>query len=132
MSKDTVQEYYHCFNEKNWSGMLELLTDDVVHDISQGPSQKGKKAFQEFLKVMDKHYDENLRNMVLMSDKSGERVAAEFICDGKYKVTAEGLPPAKGQKYSIPVGAFFELKNGKIRRISNHYNLNDWIKQVGG
>jgi hypothetical protein len=31
----------------------------------------------------------------------------------------------------LPAGAFFELKDGKISRVTNYYNLNDWIAQVG-
>lgn len=132
MSKALVEQYYQCFNQKDWPGMLAKLADGVVHDISQGARQTGKHAFQEFLQLMHRHYDEKLRDFVIMSDSSGSRVGAEFICDGVYKVTADGLPVARGQKYSIQVGAFFEVKNGLITRISNHYNLNDWVNQVGG
>ena len=34
--------------------------------------------------------------------------------------------------YSLPAGAFFTLHGGKVARISNHYNLGDWVRQVGG
>ena len=42
-----------------------------------------------------------------------------------------GLPPARGQKYVLPGGAFFEVRDGRIQRVSNYYNLQDWIAQVG-
>ena len=112
--------------------MLSLLDENVVHDISQGASQKGVAAFDAFLKRMDQHYDERLDQFVIMVNEDGTRGAAEFVCHGTYKATDAPLPPAKGQKYSIPVGAFFEIKNNKIARISNHYNLNEWIKMVQG
>ena len=38
---------------------------------------------------------------------------------------------ANGQTYVLPAGAFFEIRNGKVARISNYYNLNDWVAQVG-
>jgi steroid delta-isomerase-like uncharacterized protein len=129
---EIIQKYYQHFNNKNWQGMLDLLDENVVHDISQGASQKGVAAFREFLAIMDKYYDENLTEMVFLADSTGKRLAAEFICNGVYKVSAEGLPKANGQKYKILVGAFFELNGNKIKRISNHYNINDWVKQVGG
>ena len=44
---------------------------------------------------------------------------------------SHSLPPAKGQTYRLTAGAFFEVKNGKVARISNFYNLQDWLKQVG-
>lgn len=109
--------------------MLSYLDENVRHDINQGASEVGLGKFKDFLGVMDAHYTEKVVNLVVMA--SGDsRAAAEFFIDGVYKKSQEGLPPAKGQKYKIPVGAFFEIKNGKITRVTNYYNLNDWIAQV--
>lgn len=55
----------------------------------------------------------------------------EFTVLGVYLETDDGLPQAEGQRYSLPAGAFFEIQGGHIARISNTYNMNDWIKQVG-
>lgn len=133
MNRETfelISSYYKAFNEKNYEAMLELLSDDVSHDINEGKRIPGKKAFREFLNRMDFLYDENLTDIVVMTDESGKRAAAEFICNGIYKNTDEGLPPARGQKYRIPVGTFFDINTGKITRVTNFYNLNDWIKMV--
>lgn len=127
---ELVRKYYDCFNAKDFEGQLSLLTDDVIHDINQGERQTGKETFRKFLGIMDTNYDEFLDNMVIMVTEDGKRASAEFICNGTYKVTAEGLPAARGQKYRLPVGAFFEIANGKIARVTNYYNLEDWINQV--
>jgi steroid delta-isomerase-like uncharacterized protein len=65
-----------------------------------------------------------------MTSPCGTRAAAEFTVHGSYIGTDEGLPPATGQSYVLPAGAFFELRDGKVARISNHYNLRDWVGQV--
>jgi len=65
-----------------------------------------------------------------MSSGDGDRAAAEFVVHGEYLKTDEGLPEAKGQTYVLPAGAFFEIRDGKVARISNYYNLEDWIAQV--
>ena len=44
-----------------------------------------------------------------------------------YLVADEGLPAAHGQSYVLPGGAFFELDERGITRVSNYYNLPDWI-----
>lgn len=129
-TKEMIVEYYKAFNAKNYEGMLALLADDVVHDINQGKRMEGKETFRKFLKRMDDLYNENLTGITVMTDDSGNRASAEFICNGVYQNTDEGLPPARGQTYHIPVGCFFEIKDGKIARVSNHYNLNDWIQMV--
>lgn len=125
-----IENYYRAFNEKRFNDMLALLHTDVVHDINQGERQKGKATFTKFMEGMNRHYDENLTNMVIMASTDGRRASAEFICNGTYLSTAEGLPPAKGQKYSLPVGAFFDVQDGLITRVTNYYNLQEWIDQV--
>ena len=44
--------------------------------------------------------------------------------------TDEGLPPADGQTYVLPGGAFFDIRDDRIARVTNYYNLQDWIRQV--
>lgn len=127
---DLIQSYYKAFNEKRFKDMLALLTDDVAHDTNQGARSIGKEAFTVFLGEMDTFYDEFLEDIVIMTTPDGKRASAEFICNGTYKSTCEGLPPAKGQKYRLPVGCFFEISGGKIARVTNYYNMNDWLKQV--
>ncbi|WP_408096549.1 ketosteroid isomerase-related protein [Peredibacter sp. HCB2-198] len=127
---ELIQAYYKAFNEKRFKDMLGLLTDDVIHDTNQGGRSVGKEAFTLFLGEMDTFYDEFLDNMVIMTSADGKRAAAEFICNGTYKSTCEGLPPARGQKYRLPVGCFFEVKGDKIARVTNYYNMNDWLNQV--
>lgn len=65
-----------------------------------------------------------------MASADGARGAAEFVVHGEYLSTDDGLPEASGQRYVLPAGAFFEVRDGKVARISNYYNLQDWIAQV--
>ena len=79
---------------------------------------------------MSRCYKEELTDMVIFSSDDGTRAAAEFIVNGTYLVTDEGLPEAKGQTYRLPGGSFFELKDDRISRVTTYYNLADWIAQV--
>ncbi|HEU0160876.1 MAG TPA: ketosteroid isomerase-related protein [Rhizomicrobium sp.] len=126
-----IRDYYSAFNAGDAEGFLALLSDDVIHDINQGGREKGKKAFAAFLERMNRSYEEQIVELAVMVNDAGSRAAAEFTVLGKYLKTDEGLPPAKGQTYRLPAGAFFEVKDGKVSRISNFYNLQDWLKQVG-
>lgn len=129
---ELLQRYYAAFNAGNWEDMLSFLADDVQHDINEGQTQRGKAAFRTFLAKMDAHYREQATDLVVMSTPDGRRGAAEFVIHGEYLQTDEGLPEANGQKYVLPVGAFFEVQNGKIARVTNYYNLADWTRQVVG
>jgi steroid delta-isomerase-like uncharacterized protein len=64
-----------------------------------------------------------------MTNGDGSRASAEFTGHGTYKNT-QGLPPAHGQTYKLAVGCFFEVVEGKIARVTNSYNLGDWLSQV--
>ncbi|MFC3601882.1 ketosteroid isomerase-related protein [Deinococcus soli (ex Cha et al. 2016)] len=126
-----IEQYYAAFNAAEFGSMLALLTDDVRHDINEGETQVGLDAFRAFLAKMDLHYREQARELVVMSTPDGARASAEFVIHGEYLRTDAGLPEARGQRYVLPVGAFFEVRGGKIARVTNYYNLADWSRQVG-
>ncbi|WP_343615008.1 ketosteroid isomerase-related protein [Novosphingobium sp.] len=125
-----LERYYAAFNAGDRPAMLACLTEDVAHDINQGERQTGKAAFTAFLAHMDRCYAEQLSDITLMEHADGLRAAAEFTVHGQYLVTDEGLPEASGQRYVLPAGAFFALREGLISRVSLYYNLPEWVRQV--
>jgi steroid delta-isomerase-like uncharacterized protein len=125
-----VAAYYDAFNRGDAAGMLALLTDDVVHDLNQGDRETGREAFARFMARMNGAYQERLEDIVVMATADGSRAAAEFTVHGIYLKAEEGLPRAHGQGYVLPAGAFFEVRGGKISRVSTYYNLPDWLRQV--
>ena len=129
---ELVLAYYAAFNRGEWDAMLAMVSEDVAHDINQGARETGRDTFRTFLQRMDRCYGEQLRDIVVMVSADGLRACAEYVVHGEYKVTDEGLPEAEGQRYVLPGGAFFDVRDGKIARVTNYYNLDDWIAQVGG
>lgn len=133
---ELIRAYYDAFNRGDADGMLALLADDVAHDINQGGRETGREAFARFLAHMDRCYVERVSDLVVMTDgdagDANGRAAAEFVVHGTYRASDEGLPEARGQTYVLPAGAFFEVRDGRIARVTMHYNLGDWVRQVGG
>ena len=132
---DLVLAYYAAFNRGDWAGMQSLLAEDVLHDLNQGPRETGKPAFAAFQQRMERSYREQLRDVVVMASPDGARAAAEYVVHGEYLVADDGLPAANGQRYVLPGGAFFDIKfdksgAGLIARVTNYYNLEDWLAQV--
>jgi len=130
MSRDTIEAYYAAFNAANPEGMMACLTDDIEHRVNEGGIRRGMEKFAEFCSHMGVSYREELKDMEIFVNEAGTRGAAEFTVHGEYLQTDPGLPEAKGQKYILPAGAFFDLRDGKISRVTTFYNLNDWIAQV--
>lgn len=125
-----IERYLAAFNAGDQEAMLALLADDVAHDINQDGREIGREKFRWFLAMMARHYREELSDIVVMTAPGGVRAAAEFTVRGTYLATAEGLPEARGQRYTLPAGIFFEVDDGAISRVSTYYNLADWTAQV--
>lgn len=129
-SLSLLERYYGAFNAGEDQTMLACLADDVVHDVNQGGREEGKAAFQAFLGRMGAAYRERLSDIALMVNADGTRASAEFIVHGEYLKADEGFPAAHGQSYTLPAGAFFEIADDLICRVTVYYNLADWIAQV--
>jgi steroid delta-isomerase-like uncharacterized protein len=129
-AEQTIRAYYDAFNAGDVERFLSLLTEDVAHDINQGGRETGREAFRTFLDRMNRSYRERIVDIVVLTEATGTRAAAEFTVEGEYLEAEMGLPPARGQRYRLPAGAFFTLREGRVARISNYYNLQDWLRQV--
>ena len=82
---------------------------------------------------MSRCYDENLtgtKEIVIFEAEDKSRAAAEYVVNGTYLATDDGLPEACGQTYRLSAGSFFDMSDGKISRVTTRYNLSDWIAQV--
>lgn len=130
MTTQLIESYYAAFNRRDYAAMIACLAPDVVHDINQGRREQGREVFAAFVQRMDESYREQLQDLVVMGNAGGTRFAAEFIVQGSYLKADPGLPPARGQQYRLPAGAFFEVAAGKITRVTTYYNAQDWISQV--
>ncbi|MBD3765300.1 MAG: nuclear transport factor 2 family protein [Rhodobacterales bacterium] len=130
MTRETIKRYYAAFNAGDAAGMLACVTEDVEHRVNQGAVRHGRALFAEFCAHMGVSYRERLEDMVIFVDPTGTRAAAEFTVQGEYLQTDPGLPAAHGQRYRLPAGAFFTLRDGRIARVSTFYNLADWVAQV--
>ena len=127
---ELITRYYGAFNAGDMDAMLGLLHEDVAHDINQGRREVGRHAFGRFMERMNRCYREQLSDIVVMANDEGTRAAAEFVVHGEYLAGDAGLPEAKGQRYVLRAGAFFEIREGRIARVTNYYNLEHWLQQV--
>ncbi|KRS15177.1 ketosteroid isomerase-related protein [Roseovarius indicus] len=127
---ETVKAYFDAFNNGDTAAMLACLSDDVAHHVNEGQVRVGKDKFRAFCDHMSRCYREELTDMVIFEAEKGTRAAAEYVVNGTYLQTDEGLPEAEGQSYRLPAGSFFSLKDGLITRVVTYYNLADWTRQV--
>jgi len=129
-TESLIARYYAAFNAADPGAMLDCVTEDVEHRVNEGGIRRGRALFAEFCAHMGVSYHEELREIVIFANADGTRGAAEFVVHGAYLQTDTGLPPARGQRYVLPAGAFFDIRDGRIARNTTFYNLADWVRQV--
>ncbi len=127
---EIVARYFEAFNAGDVPGMVACLSDDIAHHVNEGQVRTGKPAFTEFCTHMNRCYREQLSDMVILTTSGGTRAAAEYVVNGTYMATDAGLPVAHGQTYVLPAGSFFDIRDGRICRVTTYYNLADWMAQV--
>lgn len=129
-TKILLEEYYAAFNAQDIETMSSLLSDDVVYDINQGQREAGKNAFTRFMKRMNSNCQEHIFDIEIMTNADGSRAAVEFMVLGIYMDNNSNSLPDLGSTYRLPGGAFFEIRDGKITRVSAYYNPRSGLAQV--
>jgi steroid delta-isomerase-like uncharacterized protein len=129
-AESLIRAYYDAFNKADVAALLDLLTEDVIHDINQGVRETGKPAFAAFLDQMNQCYRETITDLTILTEPAATRAAAEFTVVGSYLQASPGMPAAHGQTYTLQAGAFFSLRANKIARVTTYYNLPAWLSQV--
>lgn len=129
-ARTLIAAYFDAFNAGQTDRMLDLLHDEIEHHVNEGQVRRGKDLFAQFNRDMTDSYRETLTDLVVFANDAGDRAAAEFIVNGTYLKTDAGLPEARGQTYRLPAGSFFDIRDGRIARVTTYYNLADWVRQV--
>lgn len=128
--RDLLQGYFNALNERDIRACLARVSDELILQPNQGFTEHGRNAFAGFLERQLHCYREVLEPLVILVDPQGRHAACEYRVSGEYLATDDGLPEACGQRYEMRVGAFFDIRDGLISRISLHFNLPDWLAQV--
>jgi limonene-1,2-epoxide hydrolase len=100
--------------------MSYFAPDAVYHNVPVAPTQGAdriREIFQAFLGLMNR-----IDLDVVNSAAKGNVVFTERI---------DRFHMKNGKKFDLPVNGIFELREGKIVRFSDYFNLADWEKPSG-
>jgi steroid delta-isomerase-like uncharacterized protein len=117
-TEDLVRRFFDALNAADHEAALALVSDDVVHDPAAGERRIGADKLRWYLADHGRRFEETVADLVVMTDGSGARAAAEYTLRGAYRATAPGLPAATGQHFSISAGSFLEVEDGLIARLT--------------
>ena len=67
---ETKKNYYNCFKNKDWKGMLALVNAEIKHKRNQGKERIGIELFTAFLQKMDECYEEAITEFVFLVNQT--------------------------------------------------------------
>jgi ketosteroid isomerase-like protein len=109
----TIREYFRCLDDEDWAGMRELWTEDGELRAVGGRPRAGREEvlgfFEKLFGPWRAHEDRPTRIVV-----AGDFVTAE--------VTFYGTA-ADGREVSFEAVDVFDLRDGRIARMSNWYDI---------
>ncbi|WP_308915264.1 nuclear transport factor 2 family protein [Jannaschia sp. LMIT008] len=128
---DAVAQLAQAWASGDGDGVIDSVTPDVVHNVSQGRTQVGVERLADYLRDLARTRRERWKDVVILDGPPG-RHAIEFTIYGSYLRSIHGLPVANGQSYVLPAGMFLTARDGLVGRISMFWNQAEWLRQITG
>jgi steroid delta-isomerase-like uncharacterized protein len=124
-----VKEYVVAWNSHDMERVISFYTDDCVcEDLGAGVVNHGKKELEVFFKAsFDAFPDMKFELKSVFS--AGDWVASEYISSGTHAHSGFGIP-ATGKRFSIRTASIAEMRDGKICRSADYYNMVTFLQQV--
>jgi steroid delta-isomerase-like uncharacterized protein len=130
IAEKMLSDYVPALNSHDLEKLLSFYTDDCVcEDLGAGVINRGKKELKTFYKTWFDVYPDSKFELTSVFS-TNDWLAAEYITSGTHTKDGFGLP-ATGKHFSIRTASIAELRDGKINRSSDYYNMVTFLQQVG-
>jgi steroid delta-isomerase-like uncharacterized protein len=110
--------------------ILTLCTDDCIYeDVTMSAVSRGKSEIRTFAGAVFGAFPDFKIEMTT-GFVAGDRAAAEWTMSGTHKGDLPNLP-ATGKRFSIRGATICELRDGRIKRVSDYWDMVTFLKQIG-
>ena len=127
-----TKEYYSAWNSHDAEKIASFFTADCVHeDVAVGAVFRGKNELKTGISPLFAAFpDFKLELKSILRDAS--RLAHERVISGTQAGALSGLGiPTTGKSFSIRGASITELRDGKISRNTDYWNLTTMLQQLG-
>lgn len=119
-AKKLVSDFLHSWGGRDIEKIMSYFAPDAVyHNVPVAPI-KGHKAIREIFVAFLDAFDSIALDIVTIAGEE-DLVLAERV--DRFKL--------KGKYFELPVNGVFEIKNGKIHRFSDYFDLTSFETQSG-
>jgi steroid delta-isomerase-like uncharacterized protein len=129
-TESLIKESLVAMNSHDIEKFLTFYTDDCVYeDMAIGKVNHGKEEIRAFFTTMLVQSPD-----VKIEEKSifttGNWAAGEFVLTGTNTGDTPEIP-ATGKSFSIRAASIFQLRDGRICRQSDYWNMASFLQQLG-
>jgi steroid delta-isomerase-like uncharacterized protein len=123
--------YLEAWNSHAVDDLLDFFTDDATYtDVALNESHAGKDAMRGFFESLEREFSSDYRfepGSALVTDQG---YALEWVMRGTHDRSGPMLP-ATGKPISVRGISMGELRDGKITRNTDYWNMTEFLMQVG-
>jgi len=129
-SEKMIREYLETWNTHDLDKMVSFFTDDCVYEnLARGQTYRGKEEIKAWAKMsFDAIPDFKLDVTSLFV--SGDWAACEWVMTGTQTGSAPDLP-ATGKSFSVRGSTIVQLREGKIARNTDYWDMATFLRQLG-
>jgi steroid delta-isomerase-like uncharacterized protein len=129
-SMRVIDNLFRAMNEHDVEKMGTNCTEGLVYDVVANPEPiQGVDDFKKFYSELFQGYPDGV---VEVAERYADGHAV--ICQVRWEATNAGVFQGEdptGKRVNLRIAYFFELKNGKIDRITEYFDLATLLTQQG-
>ena len=115
----------------NKEAILPFFADDCVYeDVALGIINSGKGEVGKFIEDSLVAFSDFKVETKSVFSSDNKKLVSEWVISGIHTGDFPGLP-ATGKSFSVRGVSIIEFQDGKIRRITDYWNLASFLEQVG-
>ncbi|MFA9461318.1 nuclear transport factor 2 family protein [Thiohalorhabdus methylotrophus] len=118
-TRQLLGRYFRAYNARDIEKLLLLVHDDLLHDVETCRREIGKQAFARFLAAKNARCDEHVYDLEILVSRDGRHAAAEYKVLGFFLEPGD-RPAPSAETYRVGAGTFFDVRDGRIGRISSY------------
>jgi len=124
-------DYLAAMNAHDLDKMLTFFTDDAVYDCT--PRDKVSRGKEEIKDGFSSTFTSfpDLKIEVKSAFNASDQGVSEWVMSGTFAKSDIPGMPATGKKFSVRGATVNAFKGGKISRVTNYWNLAEFLQQVG-
>ena len=125
-----LQELATAWSAHDVEKIVSLCTDDCVYeDVTMGAVNRGTSELRRFADAVFGAFPD-FRMELTSAFVAGDLAGLEWTMSGTHRGDLPGLP-ATGKQFSLRGSSICELRDGKIQRNSDYWDMVTFLKQIG-